>query len=62
MYHDQNVKVCDWCDTRLTHNPFTRTYNKRLYLFCAVYCLNEHYKACARLERSQTVLAFDVVA
>lgn len=60
-FHTQNVKTCDWCDERLVYNPFSRTYNKRLFLFCTVNCLNEHYKACSRLERSQTALAFDVV-
>jgi hypothetical protein len=61
MYGTQNVKTCDWCDEELKFNPFTRTYNKRLYLFCAAQCLNEHYKACSKLERSQTTIAFDVV-
>ena len=61
MFQGQAVKTCDFCDARLTANPFTRTYNKRLFLFCSVGCLNNHYQACAQLDRSQTVLAFDVV-
>jgi len=57
----QNVAICSWCDDELRANPFTRTYNKRVFLFCTTTCWNEHYKACVRLERSQTVIAFDVV-
>jgi hypothetical protein len=61
MKPDIPPATCAWCGDMLTYNPFTRTHNKRLYLFCTVSCLNDHYTASARLERSQTVLAFGMV-
>lgn len=56
-----NVALCAWCDSRITYNPFTRTYKGSMYLFCALACLNDHYKETARLERAQPRLSFDVV-
>lgn len=51
MFEEQNVLVCDWCDERLTYEPFNRTYKNDRYQFCTVACLNSHFAACTAIDR-----------
>jgi hypothetical protein len=57
----EDVKVCDWCDTRLIYNPFTRTHEGTLHLFCSSACLTDHYKFCTEYRDYQSRFNFDVV-
>ena len=61
MYHDQNVKVCDWCDKRLRANPFTRTIGAEVFLFCSEQHREDHYLNMVQGRARQSRFDFDVV-
>lgn len=61
MYHDQNVHLCNWCDRRLTANPFTTTIGDEVLLFCSEAHRNDHYQYLAQVRAAQSRFNFDVV-
>lgn len=60
-FSDQNYKVCDWCDRRLTANPFPRTIGDEVFLFCSEAHRDDHYNYLGQVRAAQARFNFDVV-
>lgn len=63
-YHEaanQRVYVCDWCNQRITANPFTRLINEELFMFCSQEHMTAHDTYCRTHSEYQSRFNFDVV-
>lgn len=38
------VRVCDFCEERIRHQPFARTVGDEMFLYCSSNCLHNHWK------------------
>lgn len=57
----ESIHVCDWCDTRIKGNPFTRSFGDEVFLYCSEACRTNHADYGQKVRDYQSRFNFDVV-